>query len=148
MPSRPCCMVVEDQALIAMAIEAQLEDAGFEVAGPFDSSAKALLWLEDAMPCVAVLDVMLRDGPCLGLAKALRRRGIPFAVHSGLVVPPDAPPELREAPWIAKPARRGDLVAAIERLMGPGILTGSAAGLPGSAGARRSRATRRSPSRP
>jgi DNA-binding response OmpR family regulator len=38
----PCCMIVEDQALIGMSLEAFLEDAGFSVAGPFLSCADAL----------------------------------------------------------------------------------------------------------
>jgi len=58
----PCCMIVEDQALIGMSLEAFLEDAGFTVAGPFPSCADALRWLEHNTPQVAVLDVSLRDG--------------------------------------------------------------------------------------
>jgi DNA-binding response OmpR family regulator len=58
----PCCMIVEDQALIGMSLKAFLEDAGFAVAGPFPSCADALRWLEHNTPQVAVLDVSLRDG--------------------------------------------------------------------------------------
>ncbi len=58
----PCCMIVEDQALIGMSLEAFLEDDGFSVAGPFLSCADALRWLEHNTPHVAVLDVRLRDG--------------------------------------------------------------------------------------
>ena len=36
------CLLVEDQALIGMALEAYLEGAGYEVAGPFATSAAAL----------------------------------------------------------------------------------------------------------
>jgi DNA-binding response OmpR family regulator len=58
----PCCMIVEDQALIGISLEAFLEEAGFSVAGPFLSCADALRWLEHNTPHVAVLDVRLRDG--------------------------------------------------------------------------------------
>ena len=32
MMAQPCCMIVEDQALIGMSLEASLEEAGFDVA--------------------------------------------------------------------------------------------------------------------
>jgi hypothetical protein len=47
-------MIVEDQALIGMSLEASLEEAGFDVAGPFMSNAQALKWMENAArtsPC-------------------------------------------------------------------------------------------------
>ncbi len=80
----PCCMIVEDQALIGMSLEAYLEDAGFSVAGPFPSCADALCWLEHNTPQIAVLDVSLRDGTSLPIAQALKGRNTPFAVYSGL----------------------------------------------------------------
>src|SRR5215216_1061207 len=55
MMTPPCCMIVEDQTLIGMALEAYQEDAGFSVAGPFPSCADALQWLEHNTPQVAVL---------------------------------------------------------------------------------------------
>ncbi len=58
----PCCMIVEDQALIGMSLEAFLEEAGFAAAGPFLSCADALRWREHNTPYVAVLDISLRDG--------------------------------------------------------------------------------------
>ncbi|MFL5022215.1 MAG: response regulator [Microvirga sp.] len=64
------CMIVEDQVLIGMSLEAFLEDAGFEVAGIFMSNVQALQWLEGDAPDVAILDIMIRDvtlpGDCLG----------------------------------------------------------------------------------
>jgi CheY-like chemotaxis protein len=80
----PCCMIVEDQALIGMSLEAFLEDAGFSVAGPFPSCADALRWLEHNTPQVAVLDVSLRDGTSLPIAQTLKGRNTPFAIYSGL----------------------------------------------------------------
>jgi len=119
MIAQPCCMIVEDQALIGMSLEASLEEAGFDVAGPFMSNAQALKWLETAAPHLAVLDVMLKDGTSLLIARELKRRGVPFAVYSGL--PPDAnrPPELQGVPWLEKPARRETLLAILEKLVDP-----------------------------
>src|SRR5918998_4344296 len=104
----PLCLLIEDQALIGMALEATLEDAGFRVAGPFMSNAEALAWLDQHTPDLALLDVLLKDGPCTGLVRALRRRNIPFAIYSGLK-PGSRPPDLAATRWLEKPAPRGDL---------------------------------------
>jgi DNA-binding response OmpR family regulator len=117
--AQPCCMIVEDQALIGMSIEASLEEAGFIVVGPFMSNAQALAWLEDHTPDVAVLDLMISDGTSLEIARELKSRGVPFAIYSGLPPKPDCPPELRDAPWLEKPVSREALVGVLETLAGP-----------------------------
>ncbi len=108
----PRCLIVEDQALIGMALEASLEDAGFAVEGPFASNAEALAWLEDHTPELALLDVLLRDGPCTRLVRALRARGVPFAIYSGLK-PQIVPPELANVPWLEKPVAREALLKTL-----------------------------------
>jgi DNA-binding response OmpR family regulator len=111
-------MIVEDQALIGMALEAYLEDAGFSVAGPFPSCADALQWLEHNTPQVAVLDVSLRDGTSLPVAQALKGRNTPFAIYSGLPYTTSLPEELKDVPWLEKPAPREELTQALTRLHG------------------------------
>src|SRR5215210_7488925 len=81
---RRCCLILEDQALIGLALEASLEEAGFSVAGPFGKSADALHWLGERTPDLALIDVLLKDGPCLPVARELRKRRVPFAIYSGL----------------------------------------------------------------
>jgi len=110
---RPICLVLEDQALIALALEADLEEAGFEVAGPFATAEDALRWLDDRAPAVALLDVQLRAGTCIELARELRRRGIPFAVCSGRLRDTAPPPELAGAPWLEKPVDRAFLLRTL-----------------------------------
>ncbi len=112
----PCCMIVEDQALIGMSLEAFLEDAGFPVAGPFLSCADALRWLEHNTPEVALLDVSLRDGTSLPIAHELKGRNTPFAVYSGLPFTRNLPDELQGVPWLEKPAPREELTATIASL--------------------------------
>jgi DNA-binding response OmpR family regulator len=111
-------MIVEDQALIGMSLEASLEEAGFEVAGPFMTNAEALEWLERNVPDLAVLDIMIKDGTSLQVARELKSRGIPFAIYSGLPAKADCPPELQNAPWLEKPVSRETLVGTLERLSG------------------------------
>ena len=113
------CMIVEDQALIGMSLEAFLEDAGFEVAGVFMSNAQALQWLEDDLPDVAVLDVMINDGTSVAVARLLKKLGVPFAVYSGLPSRSERPIELQNVPWLEKPVSRETLVDVIGQLTVP-----------------------------
>jgi DNA-binding response OmpR family regulator len=101
-----CCLIVEDQVLIAMSLEAYLEDVGYELAGPFRSNAEALAWLDTSTPDLAILDYKLNDGFCIDLARTLRARGVPFVIYSGDRLAPGRSPEFEGAPWIEKPCPR------------------------------------------
>ncbi len=113
------CMIVEDQALIGMSLEASLKEAGFQVAGVFMSNAQALQWLEGDAPDIAVLDIMIKDGTSLEIARALKRLGVPFAIYSGLPPKADCPPELQNVPWLEKPASREILLNVLGQLAAP-----------------------------
>ncbi|MCB5175737.1 response regulator [Microvirga lenta] len=117
MSNQPHCMIAEDQALIGLALEAYLEEAGFKISGLFPTNAKALGWLEQDTPDLALLDVMLGDGPCLLLARELKRRSVPFAVYSALPATGDHPPELLGVPWLEKPAKREVVAQTLENLV-------------------------------
>lgn len=110
-------MIVEDQALIGMSLEASLEEAGFAVEGPFMSNAQALRWLENDAPDIALLDIMIKDGTSIEIARELKSRGIPFAIYSGLPQKKDGPPELQNVPWLEKPISRETLAATLEELL-------------------------------
>ncbi len=112
--SQPTCMIVEDQALIGLALEAYLEEVGFGRCETFLSSAEALDWLTSHTPTVAILDFSLRDGPCTTLVQVLRQRGVPFVIYSGHKRDV-APSELQDVPWLSKPCDRADLLAALTR---------------------------------
>ena len=109
------CLIVEDAALIGMALEHYLEEQGFECT-VVCTSGEALASLDAQTPNVAVLDYMLRDGPCTALVAALRRRGVPFLVYSGFPAR-TACPELGGVEWIDKPAERATLLSAVARLV-------------------------------
>ena len=75
-------LVLEDSILVAMAIEAALEDRGFE-AIVVGSLAAAQERLNGVAPFAALLDLQLPDGNSLALARALNARGCPVALCSG-----------------------------------------------------------------
>ena len=112
--SPPTCLIVEDQALIGLALEAYLEEIGLAACEAFSSGAKALEWLASNTPTVAILDYALKDGPCTTLTGVLAQRGIPFVIYSGHERS-IAPPELQALPWINKPCDREALLAALTR---------------------------------
>ncbi len=55
-------LVVEDNALVAMMVVDELEDAGFEVLGPAPSAADAFALVADAGCDCALVDIDLADG--------------------------------------------------------------------------------------
>jgi DNA-binding NtrC family response regulator len=109
---QPSCVIIEDQALIAMSLEAYFEDVGFAV-HTLTSIAQAQAWLKDNTPELAILDFMLRDGPATQLAGELHSRGVPFIVYSGYARHLGVPTQLQEVPWLEKPTRREDLLNAL-----------------------------------
>jgi DNA-binding NtrC family response regulator len=109
---QPCCLVIEDQALIAMSIETYLEDAGIAVQ-TVESMAEARAWLASSMADIAIVDFMLKDGPATELAGELNRREIPFIIYSGYPLRQDMPSELQGVPWIEKPTSREHLLKVV-----------------------------------
>ena len=114
----PCsantCLIVEDQALIALALQVYLEEMGLDAREPLSSAAEALEWLATNTPAIAILDYALKDGPCITLIRTLEERGIPFVIYSGHKRS-IAPPGLQHVPWINKPCDREVLFAALIR---------------------------------
>jgi CheY-like chemotaxis protein len=76
-------MIVEDQALIAMDLEASLAERGLIVASICATSAQAFKALESVKVDAAILDLHLDGETSLALAEALERRGIPFIFATG-----------------------------------------------------------------
>jgi DNA-binding NtrC family response regulator len=116
--TQPVCIIVEDQPLIGLSLEAYLKDNGFIVAGPFVTNSDALRWLGNQTPHLALLDVMLKDGASVRIARLLKERRVPFAVYSGLKPERESPPEFRDVPWLEKPMSRSALARTLEQLQG------------------------------
>ncbi|PZV33857.1 response regulator [Mesorhizobium kowhaii] len=116
MDRQTCASVVllEDEALIALDVEYSLRNAGFNVLGVFSSCAATLEWLKTNSPDVAVLDIDLRDGDCVSIAKVLCARKIPFVVHSGSPASSGYhDPIFLKGKWVAKPCSPSDLADAV-----------------------------------
>jgi len=73
-------LVVEDEFLLAMELEAIILAQGWRVLGPAASVAAALDLLGSQLPDVAVLDVNLHGVMVTPVAEALVRQHIPFVL--------------------------------------------------------------------
>ena len=77
-------LVVEDEALIAMALARDLDAMGWEIVGPAGSLDEALSLLErDGLPDAAVLDINLAGKLVYPVADRLRAHRVPFVFCSG-----------------------------------------------------------------
>ena len=93
-------LIVEDDVLLASAVQELLRDSGFEVVGTAGSAAAALSLAKDQNPQLALIDISL-VGRIDGIELACRLRDeyrIPTIFLSGL-----ADPEARERALIAQP---------------------------------------------
>ncbi|TXN67603.1 helix-turn-helix domain-containing protein [Methylobacterium sp. WL6] len=113
---QPAVLVAEADAIVAMDLSDALEGAGYRVLGPFATAAEALLSLEREAPSVAVVDLVLKEGPSDALIARLRQCRLPFLVHSGLERDDPAARDVRDEPWLRKPALPWDVVALLDAL--------------------------------
>ncbi|CCV05677.1 putative two-component response regulator protein [Mesorhizobium metallidurans STM 2683] len=79
---KPLALIVEDEAMIVIDLEASLKRAGFTVvAAPTCIRTQQILALVD--PDIAILDVLLHDCETGEVAEEFVARQIPFLIYSG-----------------------------------------------------------------
>lgn len=96
-------LVVEDQLLIALDLEALLLEQGAAAVRLCGSVDDALRSIRLEQPDLAILDVNLGDTTSLPVAAELQRLGIPLIFATGYGNEVDFPSELRSIPLVAKP---------------------------------------------
>jgi DNA-binding response OmpR family regulator len=108
-------LVVEDEFLIAMELDAVLKKGGFEVLGPVSSVAAALSLIQAERPDAAVLDVSLRGERVTPVAEVLLANKVPFVLASAYL-PEDlaAEPALSNARTLGKPTPPAALIAVMD----------------------------------
>lgn len=108
-------LVVEDEYLVACALEIALLDAGFAVVGPANSLQAAWRLALSEPFDAAVLDVNLRGETVYPLAEELAERGVPLLLATGYG---DAaiPERFAATPRLRKPFDANALTQALDRI--------------------------------
>lgn len=101
-------LIVEDEALVGMAMEDALSFLGIDVAGIAGTVDEALAQVERANFDGAILDVQLHGKDILPVVESLERRGIPFVFATGYGRA-GVPEKYRDAPVLQKPFMPAEL---------------------------------------
>lgn len=112
-------LVVEDEALIAMDIEAQLTTAGYEVVGPAGTIEEAIRLIGTTGLEAALVDANVRGRQVGDIAEALTAKGVPFAFATGYGRSA-LPAAFQHERILAKPFSHEDLVATVAGLLAGG----------------------------
>lgn len=96
-------LVVEDEALIAMALEDILLDLGCEVVGPASTVEAALALAASEQLDGALLDINVRGKLIYPVAERLIDRNVPVVLCSGYALTSAIPAPFNDLPQIAKP---------------------------------------------
>ena len=118
-------LIVEDEPLVALALEDLLTDYGYTVLGCTDLGHGACAALREACPDIAILDVDPFGERALGIARQLRRRAVPIVFHSGAdrdVLDLDG--DLAGAAWVPKPSSSEALLDAVAETIAKGRAAG------------------------
>ena len=116
-------LVVEDEAITALAVAQTLEQAGFTVIGPAARVGEAIDLLRATLPDVAMLDLNLFGSSAHPIAEALRNRGIPFLFCTGYQDLNHTAGIMDDVPVLSKPVSAGKLIGALTKLIAdsPGV---------------------------
>lgn len=115
--SLQCVLVAEDEMIIGVDLCDTVEEAGFEVAGPFDTTRSAIDALERRKPDLAILDVRLDDGEVYPLADALIAANVPVIFHSGEVSPREVAGRYPAAHALAKPCPPNQIIETMREAL-------------------------------
>ena len=109
-------LLVEDEAVIAFAVEDMLGELGCSVVGPAFRLDEAIELARAEAIDVAILDVNLNDQRSYAVADELARRGVPFLFATGYA---EAGVQWNghEVPLLAKPYRQDQIAAALGKLL-------------------------------
>ena len=112
-------LVVEDEFLVAMDIEAMLRDLACEVVGPIGNLASALQAAREERLDLALLDANLGGEPVTTVAEALIARAVPIVFCTGYQGE-NLCSRYPATSTLMKPFQPADLRAALERALANG----------------------------
>jgi CheY-like chemotaxis protein len=111
-----CILIVEDEPMLAFALEELLIEAGFKIAGVAGRIEPALTMIESGVFDAAIVDANLAGISADPAASALSTRGIPFIVVSGYL-PSQQQSAFKGAPCLQKPYPPELLIQALRDIL-------------------------------
>lgn len=108
-------LIVDDEALIALALRDAAEALGCAVIGPAHATGAALALIREGAPDLAILDINLAGTSNAPVARALRALGVPFIYCTGYAEPAGQIETGLEAEMVPKPTDSSMLAAALKR---------------------------------
>jgi DNA-binding response OmpR family regulator len=109
-------LLVEDELMVAMLVEAALEDEHCTIVGPFGDVTGALAAARSEDLDLAVLDINLAGEMVFPVAEVLAGRGVPFLLLSGYGAV-GLPRDRQHWQVCGKPFRLEELVSRLSNLM-------------------------------
>ena len=110
-------LVVEDDPLLAMDLDATLVGAGAVVVGLCRTLDEAMLRADAGDFAVAVLDFGLGSETVSPVARRLANRGVPFVLYTGKSRHEPSMAEWRDYSIVQKPASTRALVSAVRTVL-------------------------------
>lgn len=110
-------LVAENEAIIALDLEAILYGFGCAVPQPATTVAEALDLLQHERPDAALINPVLSGGSAMPLVEALRASGVPFALVSNGVDNRRGKPAMPEAPRLDWPYSSQELRRTLLQLL-------------------------------
>ncbi|MDJ0978715.1 MAG: response regulator [Erythrobacter sp.] len=106
-------LVAEDEPIVAFDLCDTVEEAGYEVEGPFSGVSSAALASEKEKPDLAILDITLEDGEVFSLAKRLEADNVPIIFHSGAHSRDEVAEQFPAATTLIKPCPPAEMLSAV-----------------------------------
>ncbi|MEM6857770.1 MAG: response regulator [Pseudomonadota bacterium] len=106
-------LVAEDEPIIAFDLCDTVEEAGYEVEGPFSGVSSASEACENDKPDLAILDIKLGDGEVFALARQLEADNVPIIFHSGSLTRDEVKEQFPSATTLIKPCPPAEVIGAV-----------------------------------
>lgn len=121
-------LLLEDQPLIVMDLEATLFDAGAADVISFRSCVDVWDYLRQNCPDAAIVDFYGNHPLCKTIAAILIEQRIPFLIYSGTSFQNQFDDlQLEGQHWLSKPGGPEEIIAALEKVIGAAKERGPAA---------------------
>jgi two-component SAPR family response regulator len=117
---QPRILVLQRELITNLPLAASITNAGYDFVGPFNTVSRAFSWIESNRPDAAILDINLRDGVSFDLAAELLRRKIPLLFYTSWDNTEHIPTELRDLPFLEKPAHLVLVARLLSKLLKDG----------------------------